>query len=126
MCLTALCSYRERTLSALSPKKLKFFLFLEGEKLFRICCSYNCYLCGMDNICFLSDFPSEQEEKYYKEIAIDTLGKYHVYTGGNYVCIKNVQGRTVRFTSRDVRNDIITNDQVNHWVERLHKMHPQF
>lgn len=80
----------------------------------------------MDNLCFLSDFPSEQEEKYYKEVATDVSGNYHVYTGGNYVCIKNIQGRTVRFTSKEFKKDAVTTDQVSVWMTRLHKMHPQF
>lgn len=76
----------------------------------------------MDNICFLTDFPDDQEVKYYKEVATDASGKYHVFSGGTYICITNGEGKAVRFTSKDA----LTNEQIDGWVARLHQLHPHF
>lgn len=79
----------------------------------------------MENLCILSDFPSKEEEKYYKLIESSVSDIYAVYIGGNYVCIKNKRGKTVRFTSKELNKELMKEEDIKAWIEKLQKLvHP--
>ncbi|HRO46315.1 hypothetical protein [Agriterribacter sp.] len=83
------------------------------------------YLSRMEQLCFISDFPGREEEKYYKLIG-SVSNAYTLYSGGNYIFIKNKNGKTVRFTGKDLSRDAIRDEQINTWLENLQKLYPRF
>ena len=84
------------------------------------------YLCPMEQICFLSDFPASGEEKFYEKIETRATEDYTLYVGGTYVHFKNKKGLTVRFTSADVKGRKVSDEQVAAWLKRLHQLHAHF
>lgn len=74
----------------------------------------------------LTDFPQADPQQYYKKITTDVSGHYTIYTGGNYVYVCNEKNRAIRFTGKDIRVSTVTQSQVEHWLDILHKLYPGF
>lgn len=79
----------------------------------------------MEHLCFISDFPSTDEEKYYKHIRT-IFETYTIYVGGNYIFIKNDKGKTARFASQELNPDRIKEEQIIKWLEKLRNLYPGF
>lgn len=84
------------------------------------------YLCRMEELCFLSDFPASGEERFYKQVDTKATEDYTLYVGGNYVYFKNKKGLTVRFTSADLKGRHISDEQIAIWLKRLRQLHANF
>lgn len=80
----------------------------------------------MDQISFLKDFPVIEEERFYKKIATDLSGDYMVYSGGTYIFIRNKNGMSIRFTTRETSADTVSPVQIETWISKLHDLHPRF
>jgi hypothetical protein len=84
------------------------------------------YLCAMEQLCFLNDFPVSGEEKFYQKIDSKIASDYNLYVGGTYVCIKNKKGLTLRFTSAEIKGRTVSDDQVEKWLKQIRHMHTNF
>lgn len=80
----------------------------------------------MDQLCFVNDFPGNEEEKFYKVVGHDSTGNYSIFTGGTYVWIKNRKGLTVRFTGPEIKGGDLRSEQIEAWVKRLRQLHEHF
>lgn len=79
----------------------------------------------MEQLCFISDFPGTEEEKYYTLIRT-VADNYTIYSGGNYIFIKSKNGKTVRFTGKDLNTNAITDEKIDTWIEKIKNAYPQF
>ena len=85
------------------------------------------YFCFMNNISVLTDFEALTNTINFKKLPSPPgLESYTIYAGGNFIFISNAKNRTIRFSLANFSTNDITNDGIQEWIDRIHKLYPSF
>lgn len=81
----------------------------------------------MNNISVLTDFEALTNTSNFKKINTpEGLEKYAFYVSGNFVFISNNNNRTIRFSLANFNSADISEEHIRDWVNRIHKLYPNF
>lgn len=81
----------------------------------------------MNNISVLTDFEALTNTANFKKLSSPPgLEGYSIYAGGNFIFISNASNRTIRFSLANFNTKDITNDGIQEWIDRIHKLYPNF
>ncbi|HEX5024032.1 MAG TPA: hypothetical protein VFV68_02120 [Agriterribacter sp.] len=81
----------------------------------------------MNNISVLTDFEALTNTINFKALASPPgLESYSIHVGGNFIFISNAKNHTIRFSLANFNTKDITNESIQDWLDRIHKLYPGF